>query len=81
MSKNEDRFFPWLDDETWQKAMWDFKSKVGSLLSVFNCYGLGDYIPHVLGQIMDATIDLTMVVRGEDRPIAVKHKPAVRPTE
>jgi hypothetical protein len=70
--------FPWLGEEEWEKSLWEYKSKVGSFLSVFNMYGMGDYIPHVLGQIVDATIDLTMIVRGEDRPIAPKQRPIER---
>jgi hypothetical protein len=73
--------FPWLSEEEWEAALQDLKRKVGSLLGVFNCYGMGDYLPHVLWQILDSAIDFSMRVRGEDRPIGKEHEPIPRPTD
>jgi hypothetical protein len=70
--------FVWLEDSEWSKAIGQFRLKLGSYLHVFDCYGQQPYIDMVAAQIEAAAIDLTMRVRGEDRPIGEKHNPLPR---
>jgi hypothetical protein len=67
--------FHYVEDEIWQAAIGHFRMRVANYLGVFDMYGMGQFITPVTQQIVDAAVDLTMVARGEDRPIGQKHEP------
>jgi len=65
----------WLPEDKWAKAIGQWRLHAGEILSVFNLYGMGDYIPGALGELEEITIDFSKRVRGDkDQPIRVKNR-------
>jgi hypothetical protein len=63
----------WLPEDQYKKAMFHFSSVVNQLLlENFDLYGLGANIPGVLDGVNKAAVDLSLVLRGIDKPIKVK---------
>jgi len=57
----------------------EFKRNVGKTLLVFNCYGMGEYLPEVTGVIVTLAEQLAMAIRGKDVKIHT-HYNKERPT-
>ena len=51
------------------KAIGQFKLQVGGVLSPFNMYGLGDFIPEAVIQIAKLALKLHERLNGNDIPI------------
>ena len=65
----------WLDEQSFQKAKGQLRLQVGEILSVFNMYGMADYIPGAIEEILEVADDYSKRLRGEaNQPIRVKIK-------
>ena len=69
-----------IPEEIYQKYKGQLKLNMTNLLGVFNCYGMGDFIPDVVEELVSLAEQFSMKIRGKDRPYTVKriHR---RPTE
>ena len=65
----------WLDDQSFQKAKGQLRLQVGEILSVFNMYGMGDYVSGAIEEILEVADDYSKRLRGEvNQPIRVKKR-------
>ena len=63
-----------LDDESYIKAVGQFRLAVGAVLSVFNMYGMGESIPQAQNEIVRLAEDFGQRVRGDlDKPISLEY--------
>ena len=62
-----------LTDADYAKAVGLFRMAVGGVLSVFNMYGMGDYIGAAQEEIVKLAEDFGQVVRGVDKPISLEY--------
>jgi len=63
-----------LDDESYIKAVGQFRLAVGAVLSVFNMYGMGEFIPQAQNEIVRLAEDFGQRVRGDlDKPISLEY--------
>ncbi len=60
--------YRWLDEDSWNKLVGQFKLHVAETLGCFNLYGMGDLIPGAVEEIVELFIDGTQKVRGMDKP-------------
>ena len=58
----------WLSDEDWNKLVLHFKLQVGETLSVFDMYGMGEFISGAVAEITELMVDATQKARGIDKP-------------
>jgi len=72
--------FQKIPDEEYQKLTTGLKWQIGKALGVFNCYGLGDYIPEVTSVIVGLAEKYAMAIRGKDAKIETGYA-RKRPTE
>ena len=68
----EDAFIS-LSDDDYAKAIGQFRLQVGVVLSVFDLYGMGAYIPLVVTEITKLAEDFGLRVRGVDKPIDIDY--------
>jgi len=68
----------WLSDEEYQKAATQFRMQVNGVfdfmkvedsLPVKYLYGLGEYVPGAVEEIVRLAEDFSLRVRGQDKPI------------
>ncbi len=78
--KKESTMMQKIPQNEYEQYVSEFKRQVGQLLGVFNCYGLGDYIPHVCDEIVGLAENLAMAIRGKKVTIKAR-KILRRPTE
>jgi hypothetical protein len=62
----------WLPKEEYDKAIGQFGLQVGGILSVFDLYGLGVFIPQAQEEIKKLAEDFSLRVRGVDKPISLE---------
>ncbi len=77
---NGDIFY--LPEEEYQKAVWQLRAnvvgvfdflKVDDNLPVRYFYGMGDYIPGAINEIVKLAEDFSLRVRGQDKPISIDY--------
>ena len=65
---------PWLDDESYAKARWQFKANVREVLKqVFDMYGQGVYIEGATEEVFKLAEDFSLRTRGQDKPISLEY--------
>ena len=65
----------WLNPADFLKAKGQLRLQVGEILSVFHIYGLQDYIPGAIEEILEVADDYSKRLRGEkNQPIRVKNR-------
>ena len=64
---------PWLDDESYSKARWQFKAHAREALSVFKQYGMGIYIDGAVDELFSLAEDLSLRTRGIDKPLDINY--------
>ena len=63
-----------LDDESYIKAVGQFKLAVGAVLSIFDMYGQGIYIKGAQDEIVQLAEDFGQRIRGDlDKPISLEY--------
>ena len=60
--------YMWLSDDDWNKLVGQFRMQVGETLSIFNMYGMGDWVGGAVEEIVELFVDGTQKVRGMDKP-------------
>mgnify|MGYP001610614031 FL=1 len=70
--------YPRIPEEEYIEAVREFKQQVGMTLNVFNCYGMGEFIPDVAGKIVTLAERFSMRTRGKNIAIKPREKPAKR---
>ncbi len=71
----QDKPIPWLSEPDYLKAKGQLRLQVGEILSVFNMYGMGDYIPGAIEEILEVADDYSKRLRGEaNQPIRAKKR-------
>lgn len=74
MSEDEEFCYTVLSDESYGKAVGQFKMAVGGVLSVFNMYGMSVYIGAAQEEIVRLAEDFGQRVRGNlDKPISLEY--------
>ena len=61
----------WLPQDDYDKAVGQLRLQIGSVLRMFDIYGLGIYIPPAIESITKLTEDFGLRVRGVDHPISL----------
>jgi len=74
MFDEEDYAFPWLSEEEYEKLIGQFRLQLNGVMNVFNVYGMGDYIPAAIEEIIGLVHQFGMRVRGDDRLIQIKRR-------
>jgi predicted glycoside hydrolase/deacetylase ChbG (UPF0249 family) len=69
-----------IPDSEYQRLTGNFMKEVGRVLGVFNCHGLGDYLPPVTSAIVGLAEKYAMAVRGKEIDIKTAFR-MERPTE
>ncbi len=65
---------PWLSEESYAKARWQYKTNVRELLKqVFDQYGLGVFIDGTVDEIWQLTEDWGLRLRSIDKPISLDY--------
>ena len=60
--------YMWLSDDDWNKLVGQFRTSVGETLSIFNMYGMGEFVGGAVEEIVELFVDGTQKVRGKDKP-------------
>lgn len=60
----------WLEQKDYDKAVGQFRLQLNGVLSVFAMYGMRDYIPSVVEEIVELAEMFGQRVRGKDIPIS-----------
>ena len=76
MSKYKDIY--WADEDTYKKARWHLRVVLDDVLTVFEMYGLGAYIPGAVEEILQAADDYALVLRGVNKQIRVTDRKNAR---
>jgi len=63
-----------LPEESYRKAVGQFRLQVGEVLGVFRFYGQNIYIPGALEEITELAEQFAMRVRGKNQPIMLESK-------
>jgi len=64
---------PWLPQDEYKKAMWQFGSGVRGVLGVFKMYGMDIYIDGAIKEIKKLAEDFSLRTRGIDKPISIDY--------
>ena len=70
-----------VDDESYRKALGQFRLQLNGIMNNFRCYGLDDDVDGACEEIIKLAEQFSMRTRGKDTPIKVRDKPRRRPTE
>ena len=62
----------WLSDEEYKKAVGQLRLQIGGILSAFDRYGLGAFIPGAVIEITNLCEDFGLRVRGVDKAISLE---------
>ena len=54
------------------KIIGQFRLEIGSVMSAFDCYGLGTYIPEAMAAIEALALQMHRRLNGEDMPYQVE---------
>ena len=82
MSEVEDRVFVPLGEKDYQKAITQLRMQAGGIfdfmkvdekLPVRYLYGLGDWVPGAIEEIVKLAEDFGLRVRGVDKPISIDY--------
>jgi len=74
VSEDEEFCFTVLSDESYEKAVGQFRMAVGGVLSVFNMYGMGVYMGAAQEEIVRLAEDFGQRIRGDlDKPISIDY--------
>ena len=72
--ENEELGYIVLDDESYTKAVGQYKLAVGAVLSIFDMYGMGIYIKGAQDEIVQLAEDFGQRIRGDlDKPISLEY--------
>ena len=63
----------WLPDKEYKKIEGIFKLQLNEVMKPFNMYGLGEFIPGAIEEIIALSVDFSIVLRGKDKPISIKY--------
>jgi hypothetical protein len=75
----EDRI---ISDEDYAKLKFQLRTQINAILQMFNCYGLGDYIPGAVEELTTLAENFGQAVRGDNhKPIHVVTKPKLKAIE
>jgi hypothetical protein len=70
-----------IPQESYDKAIGQFRLQLGGIMNCFRCYGLNDDVDSAIEEITKLTEQFAMRVRGKDIPIKVRETPRRKPTE
>jgi len=74
VSEDEEFCFTVLSDESYEKAVGQFRMAVGGVLRVFDMYGMGVYIGAAQEEIVRLAEDFGQRIRGDlDKPISIDY--------
>jgi len=72
--ENEDFIYTVLSDESYDKAVGEFRFNVNKVLRVFNMYGMGVHVESAQEEIVKLAEDFGQRIRGDlDKPISVEY--------
>ena len=67
-----------IEDDSYAKLQFHLRTQVTAILNVFDCYGMGLYIPQATEECVKLAENFGMAVRGKNIPIDVLDKPKER---
>jgi len=67
-----------IPEDAYRKLLFQARGQFGALLNVFDCYGMGLYIPQTTEECMQIMENFGQAVRGDDAPIHILDKPKER---
>jgi len=67
-----------MKEDDYKKLLFQARGQFGAILNVFDCYGLGLYIPQATEECMQIMENFGQAVRGDDAPIHILDKPKER---
>jgi len=63
----------WLPDKEYKKLEGIFRLQLNEVFKPFNMYGLGEFIPGAINEVVALTVDFSLVTRGKDKPISIQY--------
>jgi len=70
-----------IDEDDYQKLLFQLRGQMGAILNVFNCYGMNADVLQAIEECTKVAENFGMAVRGKDKPIHIMHEPKRRATE
>ena len=61
--------YPRISDDDYKKAIFQARGQMNDILQLFNMYGMGEFIPQALEEVMIVMEQFGMRVRGKDQII------------
>ena len=63
----------WLSDEEYKKAEGQLRGTLRGIMACFNQYGLDAFVPGAIAEIVKASVDFSLRLRGFDKPISLEY--------
>ena len=70
-----------IPQESYDKAIGQFRLQLNGIMNNFRCYGLDNDVDGAIPEIVKLAEQFSMRVRGKDVPIKVRNEPRRKPTE
>ena len=64
---------PWMPDDQYAKARFQFKAHTREALSVFKVYGMDVYVEGAVDEIFRLAEDFSLRTRGVDKPLNIDY--------
>ncbi len=64
---------PFLDGESYAKAIGQFRLQLNAVFHPFQAYGLDVYIPGAISEVVKLAEDFSLRCRGQDKPISIDY--------
>lgn len=69
MSQSKRYVYERIPDEEYKKAVGQLRLQLNGVMKVFDMYGLGEFIPGAIAEVIDLCEQFGMRVRKKDEPI------------
>jgi len=63
----------WVSDKEYKKLEGIFRLQLNGVFKPFNMYGLGEFIPGAIEEIVALAVDFSLVLRGKNKPISIAY--------
>lgn len=63
----------WLEDEQYRKIEGIFRLQLNKVMEPFRMYGLSEYIPGAIDEVVKLAVDFSLVMRGKDKPVSIDY--------
>jgi len=68
-----DKEITWLEENAYKKAIGQFRLQLNGVFEPFKFYGLKEYVPGAIAEIVKLAEDFSLHTRGVDKPISLDY--------